>query len=98
MPEQKPYIGDIGTLIEVEVEADLSATAVRRIDVTKPDGTTEQWDAAVKSGDSSVLQYTIASGDFDVAGVWYGQVYVEWDASNHWHGRTFSFELFPLGG
>lgn len=97
MPETKPYVGDVGTLIEVEVGTDLSAASVRRIDVTKPDGVTSQWAATVKSGDNSVLQYTIVSGDFNVAGIWYGQVYVEWDASNKWYGQTFSFELFALG-
>lgn len=97
MSEVKPYVGDIGTLIEVETETDLTGNATLQLDMVKPDGTEVSWTSSIKSGATSVAQYTIVSGDFDVAGVWYGQLYVSWDASNIWRGQTFSFELFAQG-
>lgn len=97
MPEEKPFVGDTGTLIEVETKVDLSAASVLRIDIVKPDETTAQWVGAKSSDDDSILQYTVVSGDFDQAGIYSGQAYVEWDASNKWYGQTFEFDVFALG-
>lgn len=97
MSEEKPYVGDIGTLIEVETGVDLSVVATLEIRVVKPNGTTDEWTATKSSSNDSIAQYTIIADDFNVAGTWTGQIYVSFDADNTWFGRTFSFELFALG-
>ena len=96
MAEVKPYVGDTGTLINVETGIDLSGVVTLRLDLTKPDGNTVAWVSTVKSDDTSVAEYTVQANDFDIAGAWTGQVYAFWDGNNVWRGQTFHFDLFPL--
>lgn len=93
----KPYVDDVGTLIEVETDVILTGNAILEMRMVKPDGTTVAWTATIKGTDSSVAQYTVKVNDFDTVGIWHGQIYVSWDVNNIWSGAPFSFELFALG-
>ena len=95
--ENKPYKGDVGTVVEAETNKDLTGNSVLRLEVTKPDGTAGNWTAGIKSGDNSVAQYTIIAGDFDQGGVYTAQVYVEWASGNKFYGATFKFTVYEKG-
>ena len=94
--EEKPYVGDVGTVIEAEAEKDLTSNDVLRLEMTKPDGTTQNWACTIKSGDDSVAEHTIIADDFDQAGHYRGQIYAHWSNNDEWHGETFCFEVFAL--
>lgn len=95
--EDKPYIGDIGTIIEAESEKNLTGNSTLRLEMIKPDGTTANWNATIKSGDDSIAQYTVVDGDFDQAGLHKGNLYAEWITGERWTGITFCFEVFSPG-
>ncbi len=95
--ENKVYVGDIGTILEAETKKDLSGVSVLRFEMTKPDGTGDNWTATPKVGNSTVAQCVIEADALSLAGVWRGQVYAEWGLSQKWHGQTFRFTVFALG-
>lgn len=94
--EDKPFVGDIGTILEGESEINLTSNSILRFEMTKPDGTTVNWNATIKSGDDSVAQYTIADGDFNLFGQYTGNLYAEWATGKRWHGQTICFTVFAL--
>lgn len=83
--ENRVYLGDIGTVITLDCESDISAATVRKILVRKPDGSEIEWTAS-QVGTS--LIYTIALGDLDQSGEWSMQAYVETPAGK-WRGETY---------
>jgi len=64
----KNYVGDIGTVITVDCEEDISAATNTILKVEKPDGTEVEWTASIY--DTNYLQYTVVAGDFDQEGVY----------------------------
>jgi len=87
----KHYIGEIGTRVLIEVEnSEIESYDSLYLNVKKPDGTTEKWDAIVVSG--IYILHTAASGDFDQAGTYYIQPYV---SMSGWSGlgETDTFEI-----
>lgn len=94
--EDKPFVGDIGTILEGESEINLTSNSILRFEMTKPDGTPDTWNATIKSGDDSVAQYTIVDGDFDQVGQYMGNLYAEWASGDRWHGKTICFTVFAL--
>jgi hypothetical protein len=87
----KMYVGDIGTIIRVDTEADLTNSTTRQIKVKKPDGTTADWTATLY--DTTKIQYTIQSGDFDQAGNYQAHAYVILP-SGTWRGEHFTFQVY----
>lgn len=73
------HVGDIGTVIQVTLQdagtaIDISGASTKSILVLKPDGTEVTWTAEfVTDGSDGAIKYTTASGDLNVAGVWYLQ-------------------------
>lgn len=78
----KIYIGDIGTVLTVNVCEDISTATVTDLLIEKPDGTTETWSGTVYN--STYIRYTSQSGDFDQAGKYIFQAYIEMSG---WSGR-----------
>lgn len=76
------FVGDVGTVISLDCEVDISAASVRRIVVRKPNGHRVQW-MAVADG-TTKIKYVTQSGDIDMAGDWDMQAYVELPT---WKGR-----------
>lgn len=97
----KPYVGDVGTLIIARlIEADdpsniLDAT-VMKLQVSKPEtDDIVEWTASLYS-DGKQIQYNTQVGDFDIAG-WYNiNAYIETPAGI-WTGEPFQFEVFEPG-
>jgi len=75
------FVGDVGTVVTVETSNDLSAATLLELHVRKPSGAGVTWAGAL--ADTTKIQYTILAGDFDEAGSWSLQAYVE---SPDWTG------------
>ncbi len=86
----KYYVGDIGTIIIIDVCSDITTATLMALDVTKPDGTTDRWVGSL-SGSTSI-QYVVDVDDFDQAGEYRVQSYIEmpnWSG----HGDTTQFTV-----
>jgi hypothetical protein len=72
---EKVFVGDVGTLIRIDMQESLTSLASYALHVRKPDKTTVSWSGVglVKNGD--YLEYTILSGDLNVAGDYLIQPY-----------------------
>lgn len=95
--DEKPYVGDIGTKIEADAEIDLTGNVILRMEMIKPDKSNVNWNSTIKVGDVNTAQYIVQSGDFDQSGMYKGNLYAKWASGDQWHGKTFCFEVFPLG-
>lgn len=87
---RKVYEGDIGTVIELDTNVDISSASTRRIYYTKPGGTVSYWAADLVG--TSRLSYTTESGDLDEDGVWSLQAYVV-TAGGTWRGETVKLRV-----
>lgn len=101
--DYKPYTGDIGTKIEIDMQEDLTGWTNLKFYVDKPKaaGGREQktWTATKKGasgGDENILTHTVVLNDFDAAGVYKIQPYGE--SSGGWKGRgdTISFTVYSV--
>jgi len=90
----KPYVGDIGTIIRINMQEDVSAATVKKFYMMKPGATivTELTDISVSG---QYLSYVVKSGDFSVEGVYEIQPYLE---IGGWKGRgeTAQFRVYSL--
>lgn len=77
-----PHVGDIGTLISLDVGEDISAATVAKLAIKKPSGATEVWTGSVNA---TAIEYTVIAADLDEAGDWDVQGYVETPA---WSGYS----------
>lgn len=85
----KIYVGDTGTLVQVETGQDLRAAISVSLEVRKPSGAIVSW-AATAVG--TKLVYTSLVGTFDLPGPWKLQAKVELP-SGSWLGETASFSV-----
>ena len=99
MTTQVHYVDTVGTVVTIDVvpiNEDISAATVKKMLVKKPSGEEIEWIAAFAPinafGNISQIQYTVQAGDWDEAGWWSVQSYVE---VGGWEGRgaTIKFEL-----
>ncbi len=93
MSSKKPYVGDIGTDIILDVHEDLTGATVG-ISVRKPSGTTAVWPAAVH--ESRSVRHTAAAGDFNETGVYRVQPVISL-ADGTWSGRGKTAEFRVYG-
>ena len=100
MADYKPYVGDIGTRIEIDMQEDLTDWSELKYLVSKPTiaGSREEktWTAARKGdagGDEEILSHTVVADDFDAPGMYYVQPYGE---VSGWKGKgdTISFMVY----
>jgi len=70
MSEQKAYVGDVGTVIELDAGIDLSSQTSIAINVRKPDGSEVVWTATVRGSDPTKAYHVAAAGDLDQAGTY----------------------------
>lgn len=106
MSDYKPFVGDEGTVIEIDMQEDLSSWSNLKYYVNKPKsggGTEEKVVLAPKKGASGgaeqIMKYTIGSGsgdavvNFDAPGMYYFQPYGE---VSGWKGKgdTISFMVY----
>jgi hypothetical protein len=96
--DYRPYVGDVGTVIEVDMGEDLSSFTTLTFKVLKKyDNTTTTWTAQQKAGggNENIMQYTIVADDFNVPGKYVCQPY---GVTPGWsgHGDSFEFTVFEL--
>lgn len=92
---QKVYVGDTGTLIQLDCMHDISAATALSIKVRKPDGTLVTWPAVARG--TTVLEYTTDANSLDMNGVWKLQALVTLP-SGTWRGETAQLPVFtPFG-
>ena len=93
----KIYVGDTGTVFDIL--ADPYSTGLNLTGYTvsvvfqKPNGTTIERTAALKPSSTNTVRYTIAVGDFDIAGTWRAQLRITL-GSTTWLGETFTFQVY----
>lgn len=94
---EKHYVGEIGSIILLNTEQDLSSAVSVKVKLTKPDGTILTLDASTYAIDNKryYVKYTTKLGDLDVPGKYQIQPYV---AFINWqgHGKTEEFRVYPL--
>lgn len=87
----KIYKGDIGTALNINTGADISAATEHNLKVKKPDGTETTWSTSIYQ--TYYLRHISDSGTFDQAGVYHLQAYVV-IAGQSWRGETVEIEVF----
>lgn len=86
----KVYVGDIGTIIEVDCGENISAATGQKFMVKKPDGTQVDWTASIYG--TTKLRHTTIAGDLSCAGKYYINPYMTlstWTGK----GKTVEFEI-----
>ncbi len=89
----KPYVGDVGTILEVNMGAteNLTLCTTLCLHVKKPNGTLVTWGSTII--DTVTFHTIIGSGYFDVSGVYKANPWAKfpgWEGN----GETFEFEVF----
>lgn len=95
MSEGKIYVGDVGTVIEVDCGEDVSADPAPKMAVRKPNGVVVEWVAHVVN--ASIVRYVTQPGDQDVPGRYRVQPVVALPAWSG-RGRTVWYRVYPKFG
>lgn len=89
--ESRSYVGDVGTVVLVETNADLSAATSCKLMVRKPNvAEPVEWTA---TDDDTKVRYVIQSGDLDAPGDYLIQPLVTLP-SGTWRGETFTWTIY----
>lgn len=91
----RAYVGDIGTIIEVNTFIDLTDAVTLELKIKKPSGAEMVKTAVVPDGLTAAdgkIVYVVEAGDFDEIGKYYVQPHIEGAATDHL-GNTASFEV-----
>jgi len=94
----KHYVGEVGTPVLVDTGSDISTATVLKILVKKPCGNETEWVGILGPpntlGIYTQIKYVVVAGDWDEAGWWNIQSYIEMPG---WKGRgdTVKFKLYP---
>lgn len=88
---EKPYVGDIGTVIIVNCGSSIEGATTKNLKVKKPDGVFVTWSAEIYQ--SNYLKYTTVDGDFNIEGVYYLQASI---VVSGWTGlgETANFRVY----
>lgn len=82
MASNKVFKGDVGTLIILDCVQNIADASLRKIKVVRPDKTTTEWPALPEG--TTKIKYTIMENDFNMAGRYMIQAYIE---ASGWKGR-----------
>lgn len=94
----KSYKGDIGTLIQVDVGADLTDATTTNLKVKKPSGgDADTWPATITTPKTlGLLEYSIQASDFDEVGVYILIAEIDFSDGGHFAGEPARFTVFDL--
>lgn len=67
--------GDVGTLLKIDTQTDLSEMTTLRILFKRPDQTTGSWTAFLV--EPTIMGYVFVSGDLNQIGIWSVQPFAE---------------------
>jgi len=88
----KVYVGDTGTLIELDTGVSLAGATVLEIKARKPNGAAVTWTATASA---TKVRYTTLAADIDQHGMWLLQASVTLP-SGKWLGETAELKVFPV--
>lgn len=89
---QKSYVGDIGTVFTVDCGTDISDATTVKLMILKPGSSTEiEWTGSIYS--TQYIRYTTVDGDFNVAGLYRLQAFVD-TPDGEWRGETTTFRVY----
>jgi len=91
--ENAYYVGDVGTVIIVDLCNDITAATLVALDVVKPDGTQVRWSGSV--WETTKIRYVVGPNDLNVAGEYRIQPYLEilgWSG----HAKTSTFKVLDV--
>ena len=91
----KTYVGDIGTIIRIDMGAAITGAAGLTIAVKKPDATTTSWTPSIYG--TNYLEYTLIAADIAQAGIYYLQPYLELGGFLG-KGETVNFTVYAAFG
>ena len=105
MSKKEIHLGDIGTVIEVEVKTinssgeevilNVSSATTKQILFTPPKGVKKTKTAEfLTDGTDGILTYTTVADDLDEVGTWDAQPHVVL-SSGTWSGSIERFEVYP---
>jgi len=86
----KPYVGDSGTLIQLDTGVPLIGATLAQILAKRPDGVILTWMASVSG---SMLQYTTIATDLSMPGTWILQAKVTLPDGS-WLGEATSVKIY----
>jgi len=87
----KNYINTVGKKIVIDVGLDIHDATIMKMKIKKPDDTLVEWIALLEG--LTAITYTTVSGDWDQAGRYLVQAYVETPTLISL-GETTSFEVY----
>lgn len=93
----KHYINEVGGVVIVNTEIDISNATTHQLKVKKPDGTLVTWDSELYTvdGETTRLRYVTFAGDLDQPGKYLIQPYIvlpTWSG----YGQTSYFIIYNL--
>ena len=94
MADTHPFVADIGTILSIDMDYDCSTATDLIFNVRKPDGSEVDWTPTVVGLNGETLEYTIESGDLDIAGVWTVQPFVKFSPAQEWSGDPVQFTVY----
>jgi len=89
----KTYVGNVGTVIDIDMGQDISGATTTDLYVKKPDGTEATWSGEIYG--SNYIRYVIEEDDLNEAGRYYVQPYLvisDWSG----YGKTVDFKVYEL--
>lgn len=89
----KPYVGDVGTEIKLNVGVSLAGATAQSIEAKRPDGTTVSWPGTVV--ESTKVRFTSQAGTFNMPGVWKLQARVTLPTGT-WAGEVVKLNVYRL--
>ena len=89
--EDKIHVGDIGTVIRINLAESLAALSNQVINIQKPDGSEVIWAGTI---DGQLITYTTVANDLDIPGRWIAQAYGQFNGGIDWRGLGDSVAFF----
>lgn len=89
----KPYVGDVGTEIKLNVGVSLATATAQSIEVKRPDGTTVSWPGTVV--ESTKVRFISVVDTFNIPGDWKLQARVTLPAGT-WTGEVATLRVYRL--
>ena len=92
--DEPHYVGEENTLFYVDCGIDVSASVGAKVFLQRPDGTVAEKTATptIYNGSPDFVFFRVARGDFNQAGKYSGQVWMQVGAWSGW-GRPFAIEV-----
>ena len=82
MAAMEIFVGDVGTVLQVDCGADISQATVLKVIAKPPYGAKKEWVGTLNG--TNIIDYTLLAGDIHVGGTWRVQSYIELP---NWQGR-----------